>query len=171
MVHSVCQQWLDIFPKSPAHEGPEVRERCRESQTRLRSQERGEFPRCPKVRERSRARSLAVRLLRRDGDHRHLPAFGVYMSLRQPVSLGGCGVQARTRVRPTAFYEHRKLQECKFPIDRARQQLSGLSVVQPPKSESRVILCETQANGVALVLAVPGTRPLRGFLDSSCCFA
>ena len=58
-----------------------------------------------------------------------------------------------------------------FPIDRARRQLSGLSVVQPPKSESRVILCETQANGVALVLAVPGTRPLRGFLDSSCCFA
>ena len=58
-----------------------------------------------------------------------------------------------------------------FPIDRARRQLSGLSVVQPPKSESRLILCETQANGVALVLAVPGTRPLRGVLDSSCCFA
>ena len=88
----VATEYVCLRAPWKLHEGPEVRERCRNAQTRLRSQERSEFPRCPEVRERSRARPLAVRSLRRGADHGQLPAFGLYMSLRHPVPLGGWGV-------------------------------------------------------------------------------
>ena len=50
-----------------------------------------------------------------DADYGQLPAFGLYMSLRHPVSTGGWRLPAGTRVRTTALHERQKRKFGAFP--------------------------------------------------------
>ena len=86
----------------------------------------------PEVRE-SRARLLAVRLLRSHADHGQLPAFGLYTLVCDTLFPLGCwSVPACTRVRPTGLYGHQKVGRMHISLLRgARSLLSGLSVVAP----------------------------------------
>ena len=96
------------------------------------------------VRGRGLIRSLAVRILRSCADHGHLPAFGLYMSLRHPVPAGASSRAHESDRAPEVARMHIFLLtgfDGYFLVSRSWR---------PPKSGSRVILCETQANGVAL---------------------
>ena len=106
----VAEKYVWLRVSGEPREGPEVRERCRVAQTRV-EWLRG-FRWFPNG---SRDRSIAVRLLRRGADFGQLPAFGLYMSLHHPVSLGCWGVLACTRVRPTVLHDHQKFKFGVFP--------------------------------------------------------
>ena len=63
--------------------------------------------------------------------------FGLYVSLRHPVSLGGWGVPACTRVRPTSLYEHQKSKIWNISLLTGYNSNLGLvsRIARPPKSD------------------------------------
>ena len=135
-----------------------------DAQTRLRSQERIEWLRFdvsqknvqmvatgnPNVGTRSAVRQLSRRL--QNLSIVCLPAFGLYTSPR-PVSLGGWGVRACTRVTPTTFFEHQKLKFGVFPC--CRGVTANLSLFLEFRVRQSLISCVTDAGRcVAQLLAV-----------------